>query len=53
LWGFYTIQTDHEIHHRRPDIVIHKKKAEETITVDIAGPGNSNLLHKETEKYEK
>ena len=29
LWDF-TIQTDREIHHRRPDIVIQKKKAKET-----------------------
>ena len=48
LWDF-TIQTDREIHHRRPDIVIQKKKAKETITV----PGDSNVLQKETEKYEK
>ena len=34
LWDF-TIQTDCEIHHRRPDIVIQKKKAKETIIVDI------------------
>ena len=48
-----TIQTDREIHHRRPDIVIQKKKAKETIIVDIAVPGDSNVLQKETEKYEK
>ena len=53
LWDFYTIQTDSEIHHRRPDIVIQKKKAEETIPVDITGPGDGNVLHKETEKYDK
>ena len=52
LWDF-TIQTDSEIHHRRPDIVIQKKKAKETIIVDIAVPGDSNVLQKETEKYEK
>ena len=52
LWDF-TIQTDREIHHRRPDIVIQKKKAKETIIVDIAVPGDSNVLQKETEKYEK
>ena len=51
LWDF-TIQTDREIHHRRPDIVIQKKKAKETIIVDIAVPGD-NVLQKETEKYEK
>ena len=52
LWDF-TIQTDREIHHRRPDIVIQKKKAKETIIVDIAVPGDSNVRQKETEKYEK
>ena len=52
MWDF-TIQTDREIHHRRPDIVIQKKKAKETIIVDIAVPGDSNVLQKETEKYEK
>ena len=52
LWDF-TIQTDREIHHRRPDIVIQKKKAKETIIVDIAVPGDSNILQKETEKFEK
>ncbi|XP_068707858.1 uncharacterized protein [Montipora foliosa] len=50
LWDF---QTDREIHHRRPDIVNQKKKAKETIIVDIAVPGDSNVLQKETEKYEK
>ena len=52
LWDF-TIQTDREIHHRRPDIVIQKKKAKETIIVDIAVPGDSNILQKETQKCEK
>ena len=41
------------IHHRRPDIVILKKKAKETIIVDIAVPGDGNILQKETEKCEK
>ena len=48
LWDF-TIQTDCGIHHRRPDIVIQKKKAKETIIVDIALPGDSNVPQKETE----
>ena len=52
LWDF-AIQTDREIHHRRPDIVIQKKKAKETIIVDIAVPGDNNVLQKETEKYEE
>ena len=34
LWDL-TIQTDREIHRRRPDIVIQKKKAKEIIIVDI------------------
>ena len=33
LWDS-TIQTDLKIHHRRPDLVIQKKKAKETIFVD-------------------
>ena len=53
LWDF-TIQTDREIHHRTPDIVIQKKKeVKETIIVDIAVPGDGNVRQKETEKYEK
>ena len=32
LWNF-TIETDRDIHHRRPDIVIQKKKVKETIIV--------------------
>ena len=51
MWEF-TIQTDREIHHRRPDIVIQKKRAKKTIIQDIAVPRDSNVIHKETEKYE-
>jgi len=47
---------DREIHHRRPDIVIQKEKAKETIIVDIAVPRDRNILQKvllkETEKYQ-
>ena len=52
LWHF-TIQTDREIQHRRTDILIQKKTAKEAIIVDIAVPGDSNVLQEETEKYEK
>ena len=52
MWDF-TIQTDREIHHRRPDVVIQKKRVKETIIVDIAVPGDSNIMQKESEKYEK
>ena len=41
----FTIQTDCEIHHRRPDIVVQIKKAKEKNIVKV--------LQKETEKYEK
>ena len=51
LWDF-TIQTDREIHYRRPDIVIQKKEAKETIIVDMSVLGDSNVLQKETEKYQ-
>ena len=53
MWDL-TIQTDREMHHRRPEIVhvTQKKKANETIIVDIAVPEDSNVLQKETVKYE-
>ena len=47
------MQTDHEIHYRRPDIVIQKKKVKETIIVDMVVSGDSNVLQKETKKYQK
>ena len=47
------IQTDREVHHRRPDSVIQKKKVKDTIIVDIAVTGHSNIPQKESEKYEK
>ena len=39
LWDF-NIQTDGEIHHWRPDIVVQRKKERETIIVDIGVPGD-------------
>ena len=52
LWDF-DIQTDREIHHRRPGIVAQRKKERETIIVDIAVPGDCNVVQKEIEKREK
>lgn len=49
----FTIQTDCEIHHRRPDIIVQIKKAKEKNIVNIAVPRDSKVLQKETEKYEK
>ena len=42
-----------KIHHGRPDIVIQKKKAKEAIIVDIAVPGDNNVLQKEIEKVSR
>ena len=52
----FTFQTDREINHMRSDVVIQKKKAKETIDIVdkiLAGLRDSNLLQKESEKYEK
>ena len=49
LWDF-TIQTDIEIHARRPDIVIVDKNSNETIILDIAIPVDVNIRNKEQEK---
>ena len=45
LWDFY-IQTDHEIHHRRPDITVHDKKNNKVPIIDIVVPGDSNVESK-------
>ena len=42
LWDF-TIQTDIEIHARRPDIVIVDKNSNETIILDVAIPADVNI----------
>ena len=52
LWDF-NIQTDREIHHRRPDLVAQRKKERETIIADIAVPGDCTVVQKEIEKREK
>ena len=52
LWDF-TIQTDIEIHARRPDIVIVDKNSNETIILDIAIPVDVNIRNKEQEKIVK
>ena len=52
LWDF-TIQTDIEIHARRPDIVIVDKNSNETIVLDIAIPVDVNIRNKEQEKIVK
>ena len=49
LWDM-TIQCDHIIETRRPDIVVVEK---ELITVDAASPWDHRVYEKESEKVEK
>ena len=49
LWDM-TIQCDHIIEARRPDIVVVEK---ELITVDVASPWDRRVYEKESEKVEK
>ena len=52
LWDF-SIQTDHVIQARRPDIVVKDKEINPIWILDIAVPGDSWTEEKEREKIEK
>ena len=52
LWDF-TIQCDHLIQSRRPDIVVVEKKKKECKIIDIAVPNDVRVGNKEQEKVEK
>ena len=52
LWDF-TIQCDHMIEARRPDIVVVDKVKKETMIIDVAIPGDTIVFDKEREKIEK
>ena len=52
LWDF-SIQTDHEIEHNKPDIIVHDKMKRECIIIDVACPFDSRVDKKEVEKIEK
>ena len=52
LWDF-SIQTDHVIEARRPDIVVLDKEMDHTWVIDIAVPGDGRVEEKEKEKREK
>ena len=52
LWGF-AIQTDKEIEHWRPDIVVIDKKKRECKIINIAVPGDQNIKVKELEQITK
>ena len=52
LWDF-TIQTDHVIQARRPDIVVLDKKAGTCQIIDVAISGDKRVVDKEQEKIDK
>ena len=52
LWDF-TIQCDHTIEARRPDIVVVVKVKKEAMIIDVAIPGDTRVCDKEQEKIEK
>ena len=49
----FSIQTDHVIEARRPDLVVVDKKRRTCKIIDFAVPGDSRIEEKETEKVEK
>ena len=48
----FTIRTDKKIEHRKPDLVIHRKREGKTIIVDFACPMDHNVETKEKEKID-
>ena len=52
LWDF-TIQTDHVIEHRRPDIVFLDKQQGLCHIIDVEVAGDARMEEKEWEKLEK
>ena len=52
LWDFPT-QTDKVIEHSWPDIVCINKKTKSCLIIDIAIPGDKNIITKEQEKIDK
>ena len=52
LWDF-TVQTDHIIQARRPDMIVIDKETNKAQVIDFAIPYNSRVDSKEMEKIEK
>ena len=52
MWEFPT-QTDKVIEHRRPDIVCIDKIVKSCLIIDIAIPGDQNVIMKQQEKIDK
>ena len=48
----FTLQTDREIHHRKPDLVLLKKESRDCFIVDVAIPGDHRIDIKEVEKID-
>ena len=55
LWDFsiQTIQTDHVIEARRPDLVVLDKKERSCKIIDFAVPGDSRIEEEKKDKIEK
>ena len=49
----FSVQTDHVIEARRPDLVVIDKKERSCKIIDFAVPGNSRIEEKEKDKIEK
>ena len=49
----FSIHTDYEIEHRRPDIVVELKSEKGCLIIDIAVAGDNRIKQKEHEKREK
>ena len=52
MWDF-SIQTDHVVETRRPDLVLVDKKGRSCKIIDFAVPGDSRIEEKEIDKVEK
>ena len=49
LWN-YNIQTDHQLRHNKPDIIIYDKVRKSVKIIDIAIPNDANIANKISEK---
>ena len=52
LWDFM-IQCDHEVEHRKPDIVVIEKDSKQCWIIDIACPGDNRVCDKEEKKIDR
>ena len=52
LWDF-NVQCDHEIEHRRPDLIIMDKENRTALIIDVAVPGDNRVRGKDLAKNNK